>query len=146
MEVTAPCSHPSSKSKAWWTPLLTTLWKVVTKATRRGKNPRTPDSYTTARQSKLGYFKDLKRVKASCWADLLAKTTPNNIWAAKELVASRKTPRFPSLPDASGPGAINQALLDHFFPPRRPLPSRGRLSKNPSAVPLTKEEIKLALS
>jgi len=42
--------------------------------------------------------------------------------------------------------AINNALLDHFFPPKDPLPSRGRLKKNPSATPLTEEEIRLALS
>jgi len=42
--------------------------------------------------------------------------------------------------------AINTALLDHFFPPKDPLPSRGCLKKNPSATPLTKEEIRLALS
>jgi len=85
-------------------------------------------------------------VKASYWADFLAKTSPNNIWTAKQLVAPRKTPRFPSLPDASGPVAINKALLDHSFPPKDSLPSRGRLKKNPSATPLTSEEIKLTLS
>jgi len=36
--------------------------------------------------------------------------------------------------------------LNHLFPPRKPLPSRGRLTNNPSATPLTKEEIRLALS
>jgi len=42
--------------------------------------------------------------------------------------------------------AINKALLDHFFPPKDPLPGWGRLRKSPSASPLTKKEIKLALS
>jgi len=73
-------------------------------------------------------------------------TSPDNIWTAIKLVAPRKTPRFPSLPGASGPVAINNALLDYFFPPKDPLPSRGPLKKNPSATPLTEEEIKLALS
>jgi len=41
---------------------------------------------------------------------------------------------------------INNALLDHFFPSKDPLPSRGCLKKNPSATPLTEEEIRLALS
>ena len=40
--------------------------------------------------------------------------------------------------------AINNPLLNHFFPHKDPLPSRGRLKKNPSGTPLTKEEIKLA--
>ena len=130
----------------WWTPLLTSLRKGFTKATRRAKKLQTPDSYTIARQSKLGYFKSIKRAKASYWADFLAKTSPNNIWTAKPLVAPRKTPRFPSLPDAAGPVGINKALLDHVFPPKDPLPSRGRLKRNPSAAPLTSKEIKLALS
>jgi len=42
--------------------------------------------------------------------------------------------------------AINKALLDLFFPPKDPLPSRDRLKRNPSTAPLTSEEIKLALS
>jgi len=146
IEATAPRSRPSPRSKAWGTPLLTSLRKEFTKATRRAKKLQTPDSYTIARQSRLCYFKSIKRAKASYWADFLAKASPNNIWTVKQLVAPRKTPRFPSLPDASGPVAINNALLDHFFPPKDPLPGRGGLKRNPSAAPLTLEEIKLALS
>ena len=146
MEATAPRSRPSPKSKAWWTPLLTSLRKEFPKATRRAKKLQTPESYSIAKQSKLGYFKSIQRAKASYWAHFLAKTSPNNIWRAKQLVAPRKTPRFSSLPDASGPVAINKALLDHFFPPKDPLPTRGGLKRNPSAAPLMAEEIKLALS
>ena len=146
IEMETPRWRPSPKSKAWWTPLLTTLWKEFTKATRRAKKLRTPDADTIARQSKLGYFKAIKKAKASYWADFLAKTTPNNIRTTKQLVAPRKTPRFPSLPDASDPVAINNTLLNHFFPPKDPLPSRGRLTRSPSDTPLTKEEIKLALA
>jgi len=146
IETTAPRSRRSPRSKAWWTPLLTTLQKEFTKATPKAKKTQTPDSYNIARPLKLGYFKAIKRAKASYWADFLAKTSPNNIWTAKQLVAPRKTRRFLSLPDASDPVAINKALLGHFFPPKDPLPNRARLRKNPSATPLTKEEIKLALS
>jgi len=116
------------------------------KATRKAKKAQTPDSYSRARQSKLGYFKAIKRAKASYWADFLAKTSPNNIWTANPLGAPRKTPRFPSLPESSDPVAINNAFLDHFFPPKDPLPSRGSLRRNPSATPLTEEEVRLALS
>ena len=105
-----------------------------------------PESYSIARQSKLGCFKSIKKAKACYWADFLAKASPNTIWTAKQLVAPRKIPRFPSLPDASGPVAINKALLDHFFPHKNPLPSRGRLTGKLSAAPLKSEEIKLALS
>jgi len=141
-----PRSRPSPRSKAWWTRLLTTLRTEFTKATRRAKKLLCPDSHATARQARLGYFKAIKRAKATYWADFLANTSPNNIWTAKQLVAPRKTPRFPSLPDATDPVAINNALLNHFFPPKDSLPSRGRLTKNPSASPLTKEEIGFALS
>jgi len=146
IETTAPRSRPSPRSKAGWTPLLTTLQKEFTKATQRAKKIQTPESYNLTRQSKLGYFKAIKKAKASYWADFLEKTSPNTIWTDKQLVAARKTPRFPSLAYASSPVAINNALLDHFSPPKDPLPDRGRLRKNPSAAPLTREEIKLALS
>jgi len=112
----------------------------------QGQKTQTPDSYSIARRYKLGYFKPIKRAKATYWADFLAKTSPNNIWTANQLVAPRKTPRFPSLPDTSNPVAINNAFLDHFFPPKDPLPGRGRLWRYPSATPLTEEDIKLALS
>ena len=146
IENDTPRSRPSPKSKAWWTPLLTTLRKEFTRTARRAKKLRTPDAYATARQAKLGYFKAIKRAKATYWADFLAKTSPNNIWTAKQLVAPRKTLRFPSLSDATDPVAINNALLNHFFPPKDPFPGRGRLAKNPSAPPLTEEEIRTALS
>jgi len=139
-------SRPSPRSKAWWTPLLTTPRKEYTKTTRKAKKLRTPNSYSTARQAKLGYFKAIKRAKATYWADFLAKTSPDNIWTAKQMVAPRKTPRFPSLPDASDPVAINKPLRKHFFPPKDPLPSRGQLKRHHSAAPLTEEEIRLALS
>jgi len=146
IEGTAPRSRRSPRSKGWWTPLLTTLRKEFTKPYPRAKQFRTPDSYSIVRQSKLGYFKAIKRAKATYWADFLAKTSPNNIWTAKQRVATRKTPRCPSLPDASNPVAVNNALLNHLFPSKDPLPSRGRVKRNPSATPLTKEEIKLAHS
>jgi len=145
IEATRPRCRPSPRSKAGWTPLLTTLRKEFTKGSRTAKRLHTPDCYAIARQSKLGYFNSIKRAKAAYWADFLAKASPNNIWTAKQLVAPRKTPRFPSLPDASDPVAINNALLDHFFPPMDPLPSWGRLKKDPSAVPRTKDQLRLAL-
>jgi len=146
IENNTPHSRPSPMSKAWWTPLLTTPRKEFTKTTCKAKKLRTPDSYATARQAKLGYFKAIKRPKATYWADFLAKTSPENIWTAKQMVAPRKAPRFPSLPDASDPVAINNALLNHFFPLKDPLPSRGRLEKNRSTAPLTEVEVRLALS
>ena len=99
-----------------------------------------------ARLSRQGYFKAIKKAKNSHWADFLAKTTPHNIWTAKKFVAPRKTPHFPELPGANSLVEINKALLNHFFTPKLELPLRGRLRRNPSAVPLTKEEIAAALA
>ena len=76
----------------------------------------------------------------------MAKTKPHNIWTAKKFVAPRKIRRFPQLPGADSPVEINKALLTHFFPPKPEHPARGRLHRNPSAVPLTKEEIADALA
>ena len=99
-----------------------------------------------ARLSRQGYFKAIKKAKNSHWSDFLAKTTPQNILTAKKFVAPRKTPRFPDLPGADSPVEINKALLDHFFPPKPELPTRGRLHRHSSADPLTKEEIAAALA
>ena len=141
-----PTSRPSPKSKPCWTPSLTTLRKEYAKACRLAKKHRTVDLVALARLSRQGYFKAIKKAKNSHWSDFFARTTPHNIWTAKKFVAPRKTPRFPNLPGASSPAEINKALLDHFFPPKPELPTRGRLHRHPSADPLTKEEIAAALS
>ena len=99
-----------------------------------------------ARLSRQGYFKAITKAKNSHWTDFLARTTPHNIWTAKKFVTPCKTPRFPDLPGANSPVEINEALLDHFFPAKPELPTRGRLHRHPSAVPLTKEEIAAALA
>lgn len=88
----------------------------------------------------------IKRAKTSYWADFLVKTFPQTIWGAKQVVAPTKMPRFPSLPGASDLVSINNARLDHFFPPKDHLPKRGRLTQDPSADPLTNDTIKNPLS
>jgi len=65
IEATAPRSRPSPKSKGWCTPLLTSLRKEFTRATRKAKKLETLDSYSIARQAKLACFKSIKRAKAS---------------------------------------------------------------------------------
>ena len=99
-----------------------------------------------ARLSRQGYFKAIKKAKNSHWTDFLARTTPHNIWTAKKFVTPRKTPWFPDLHGANSLVEINEALLDHFFPPKPQLLTRGRLHRHPSAVALTKEEIAVALA
>ena len=141
-----PTSRPSPKSKPWWTPALTTLRKEYAKACRLAKKHRTEAFINLGRLSRQGYFKVIKKAKNSHWTDFLARTTHHNIWTAKKFVAPRNTPRFPDLPGASSPVEINTALLNHFFPPKPELPSRERLHRHPSAIPLTKEEIKATLA
>ena len=141
-----PTSKPSPHAKPWWTPFLTALRKEYSKAMRVAKKSRATSDLQMARLSTNRYFKAIKRVKATYCSSFLAKTTPQNIWTAKKFVSPRKTPRFPSLPDADSPVTINQALLDHFFPPRPARPRRGRLAPHPFHEPLTKEKIAQALS
>ena len=141
-----PTSRPSPKSKPWGTPSLTALRKEYAKACRLAKKYRTESLVSLARLSRQGYFKAIKKAKNSHWSDFLARTTPHNIWTAKKFVTSRKIPRFPNLPEATSPAEINKALLDHFFPPKPELPTRGRLHRHASADPLTKEEIAAALA
>ena len=99
-----------------------------------------------ARLSRQGYFKAIKKAKNSHWTDFLARTTPHNFWTAKKFVTPRKTQRFPDLPGATSPVESNEALLDHFLPPKTELPMRGRLHRHPTAVPLTMQEIAAALA
>ena len=139
-------SHPSPRSKPWWTPLFTTLRKEYHKAMRTMKNHPSNDNIHLAKLSKLGYFKAIKRAKGLYWSKFLARTTPQNIWTAKQYVAPRKTPHFPLLPEAYSLTAINDALLKYFFPPKPSPPVRGRLSPHPESTPLSQQEIKLALS
>ena len=92
------------------------------------------------------YFKAIKKAKASYWGDFLPRTTPHNIWTAKQFVAPKITPQFPSLLGATDPVSINKAPLYHFFPPKDPLPTRGRLSRDPTAPSLICHDINHALS
>ena len=141
-----PTSRPSPKSRPWWTPALTALRKEYAKACRLAKKYRTESLVSLARLWRQGYFQAIKKAKNTHWPEFLAKATPHNIWTAKKFVTPRKTPRFPDLPGADSPPEINDALLTHFFPPKPELPTRGRLHRHPSAVPLTKEEIAAALA
>ena len=50
------------------------------------------DTVHLAKLSKLSYFKAIKRAKGSYWSNLLARTTTQNIWTAKQYVAPRKPP------------------------------------------------------
>jgi len=58
----------------------------------------------------------------------------------------KKNPRFPSFPSATDPVTINKVLQDHFFRPKKPLLSRTPLTQDPSTVPLSTNELRLAPS
>ena len=73
--------------------------------------------------------------------------TPSSVWEARKLASGRQNPRFPSFPDQDTPEGINKALLFHFFPSTPPpINAPLILSAYPDYFPLSKEEIKLALS
>jgi len=86
-------------------------------------------------QSKLGYFKNIKRAKASYRADFLAKTSPNNIWTAKQLVAPRKTPWDPSLPDASRLVRMNKSATRLLLPRQGPYAEQRSPDEEPLGCP-----------
>ena len=90
-----PVSHPSSKSKPWWSPSLTAVRKEYAKACMIAKKHRTEVFVNLARLSRQGYFNEIKKAKNSQWADFLAKMTPHNIWTAKKFVAPLQDPRLP---------------------------------------------------
>ena len=146
IEASTPLSRPSPRSKPSYTRLLTSFHKKFTKVTHKAWKHQTPKAGLTARQSRLGYSKGIKRAKAVYWSDFLAKTSSNNLSTANQCVIISKTPRFPSLPGISDPVSINKAPLDYFFPHKDPLPQRDRRSRDPSPPPPCEAEIKLVLS
>ena len=141
-----PTSRPSPKSKPWWTPSLTALRKEYAKAGRLAKKYRKENLVNLALLSTRGYFKAIKQAKNFQLSDFLARTTPHNIWMAKKFLTPSKIPRIRNRPEGNSPGEINKAHLDHFFPTKPELPTRGRLHRHASADPLTKEEITAALA
>ena len=141
-----PVKRPSHRSKPWWSPILTVLRREFHSASHVARAFRLSTDQDAARLSKRGYFKAIKAAKSSHWKSLLASATPRSIWAVKKMAVGRSPPRFPTLPDATTPTQMDDALPGHFFPPRgsRPLPSILR----PYVVymGLSPEEISTALA
>ena len=146
IKAVTPVSRPFPHSKPWWTPLLTALRIEYSKAMRTAKKSQSGTDRELAKLSRNGYFTAIKRARATYWSAFLARTTPQDIWTAKEFVAPRRTPRFPTLPGADTPASINNTLLDHFFPSKPALHSRGRFTPHTTYDPLTREEIAQALA
>ena len=141
-----PTKRPSYRSKPWWSPLLSLLQKEFHSASRKVRSSHLPTDRATANLSKKGYFKAIKAAKAAHWRSLLASATPRSIWTIKKLSLGRLAPRFPSLPDATPPPQINDALLNHFFPPQPPRPLPSILRPFADCTALTADEISAALT
>ena len=141
-----PTKRPTYRSKPWWFPLLSFLRKEFHSATRKARSSHLPANRAIASLSKKGYFKTIKAAKAAHWRSLLASATLPSIWTVKILSLRRLSPRFRSLSNATTPTQINDALLNHFFPPEpsRPLPSILRPFSDCTAP--TAEEISAALT
>jgi len=130
-----PLKRPSHRSKPWWSPILSVLRREFHSAFRRSHSSASPSDKAAARLSKQGYFKAIKAAKKAHWKSLLASATHRSIWAVKRIAAGSPAPRFPNLPGALSPKEMNQALLDHCFPPRPALPSLR--SSSPSVTVLS---------
>ena len=127
-------------------PLMSLLRNEFHSATRKARSSHLPADCATAKLSKKGYFKAMKAAKAAHWRSLLASATVRSIWTVKRRSLGKLPPYFPSLPDATSPTEINDALLNDFFPPQpsRPLPSIHRLFADSTA--LTADEISATLT
>jgi len=141
-----PVSSPSHDSKPWWTPHLTTLRREFHKASRVARKHGTPALRDVAHISKPGYFKAIKTGKNKPWSSFLLSATPQTLWMAKKFAYGRAPPRFPSVPGAEAPQQMNNVLLDHVFPLKKPFSPPPRLRPDKHAPPLTNEEIPMALS
>jgi len=104
IEATAPRSRPSSKSQPWGTPLLTTLRREFTKATRMAKKLRTPNSYTIATQSKLSYFKAFQKSKSLLLGGYPCKNLPEQHLDGQAPARSKNNLQISLPPSRLGPG------------------------------------------
>ena len=141
-----PTKHLSYRSKSWWSPLLSLLRKEFHSAIREARYSHLPVDCVNANSSKKRYFKAINAAKAAPCRSLLALSIPRSIWTVKKLSLYTFSHHFSSLPDATTPTQINDALLNHIFPlqPSQPLPSILRPFANCTA--LTAEELSAALT
>src|SRR5437588_7875979 len=141
-----PKKRPSFQSKPWWTDQLSSLRRAFHSASRRSRKLPTTSHLTDTKNLKNKYFHAIKQAKASHWKQFLATVDSRSIWTAKKLAVGRPPDRFPSIPDATTPLEINDALLLHFFPPKNSPPSPSILRPFKHVPLLDKEEIQRALS
>src|SRR5437868_5746468 len=141
-----PKKYPSFQSKPWWTDQLSSLRRAFHSASRRSRKLPTTSHLNNTKDLKNKYFHAIKQAKASYWKQFLTTVDPRSIWTAKKLAVGRPPDRFPSIPDATTPLEINDALLLHFFPPMDSPTSLSILRPFKHVPPLEKEEVQRALS
>src|SRR5205807_915826 len=141
-----PKKCPSFQSKPWWTDQPSSLRRTFHSASRRSRKLPTTTHLTDTKNLKNKYFHAIKQAKASHWRQFLETVDSRSIWTAKKLAVGRPPDRFPSIPGATTPLEINDALLLHFFSPKNSPPSPSILRPFKHVPPLDKEEIKRALS
>ena len=143
---TSRCIIGASDARFIFADVLSLFRNEFHSATRKARTSLLAAYRATANLSKNGYFKASKAAKAAHWRSLLASATPRTIWTVKKLSLGRLAPRFPSLLDATTPTKINDALLNHLFPPQSPRPLPSILRPFADCTPLTADEISAALT
>ena len=102
----------------------------------------------SARASRLAYFKAVNGAKNPHWANILKRVDPRSIWSIKKTAMGSPPKRFPSLPGASTPDELRDALLQHFFPlsglPQPP--PLATIEDSPDFLPFSPEEVAQALA
>ena len=141
-----PVKTVSPRSKPWWSKLLSSLRRVYHGRTRAYKKHPSPSTAAEMRNAKLAYFKEIRRAKNSHWGTFLSSANHQTVWKAKRIVAGRQSPRFPSLPGASSPEEIRDALIDHSFPAEVPPPCNTLCPVFNNVPTVTSEEVTRILS
>lgn len=111
-----PKKRPSTWSKAWWTPDISELRRIfhsVSRALRKGTATK-----GEAKQAKYANFNAIKKAKYSHWNKFTAEADHRQLWAAARLRKPKDQDKLPSFPEADTPTKLNNALINHFFPPR----------------------------
>src|SRR5207302_2744135 len=108
-----PKKHPSFQSKPWWMDQLSSLHRAFHSASHRSRKLPTTSHLNDTKNLKNKYFHAIKQAKASYWKQYLATVDSQSTWTAKKLAVGKPPDHFPSIPDATTPLEINDALLLH---------------------------------
>jgi len=106
------------------------------------KNQSSP---ALARAARNTYFKAIQTVKRVNWSQFQANVDSQSVWDARRIATGRAPDRFPTLENPSSPIAINNTLLQHFFPPRPSPPPPLILPAFKDVPPVSPAEVSSAL-